>query len=246
MTSGSGGDRPPINDTAVAFPIDGGDVVEPMWVSRAFDSVYSVAITEKAIYIGGHFHWNESPTAPDPWPGLDNVGYGTGQGLSGYGLGDQVVRRDHLGALDPATGKALEWNPGSNSFEGNKAMVATSRACSRGGDGKRQGGVSTGRVAFFDFATTRPPAARHRPSPPRSRVGSCTPNEPFTIQGDATVTTGSVARVQVEVQSGSAYLQDNLTTWSSTFNTIDAHARRAVRRQDPLVAAADRDRPPGR
>ena len=25
---------------------------------------------------------------PDPWPGLDNVGYGTGQGLSGYGLGD--------------------------------------------------------------------------------------------------------------------------------------------------------------
>ena len=50
------------------------------------------------------------------------MGYGTGQGLSGYGLGDAVVNREHVGALNPADGKALEWNPGSNSFEGNKAM----------------------------------------------------------------------------------------------------------------------------
>ena len=71
VTSGSGGDRPPINDTVVAFPITGGDDVQPVWISRCFDSVYSVAISEKAIYIGGHFAWNESPTARDPWPGLD-------------------------------------------------------------------------------------------------------------------------------------------------------------------------------
>src|SRR4051812_4924298 len=87
VTSGSGGDRPPISDTAMAFPINGQDFVEPLWVARCFDSVYSVAITEKAVYIGGHFNWNESPTANQPWPGQDNVGYGTGQGLSGYGLG---------------------------------------------------------------------------------------------------------------------------------------------------------------
>ena len=35
VTSGSGGDRPPINDTAIAFPIEGGDFVEPLWVSRS-------------------------------------------------------------------------------------------------------------------------------------------------------------------------------------------------------------------
>ena len=64
--SGSGGDRPPINDTAIAFPITGGDNVQPLWISRCFDSVYSVAITEKAVYIGGHFSWNESPTANQP------------------------------------------------------------------------------------------------------------------------------------------------------------------------------------
>jgi hypothetical protein len=118
VSSADGGDRPPISDTAVAFPIAGGDNTPPRWIHRAFDSIYSVAITEKAVYIGGHFNWNESPSAPDPWPGLDNVGYGTGQGLSGYALGDAVVRRDQVGALNPADGKALEWNPGSNVFEG--------------------------------------------------------------------------------------------------------------------------------
>ena len=149
--SGSGGDRPPINDTAIAFPVAGNDNVQPLWVSRHFDSVYSVAITERAVYVGGHFGSRSRPTAPDPWPGLDDVGYGTGQGLAGYGLGDAVVRRDHIGALDPADGKALEWNPGSNSFEGNKAMEATARGLFVGGDGMYQGGKNTGRVAFYDF-----------------------------------------------------------------------------------------------
>ncbi len=149
----------------MAFPIDGGadpSNVQPLWITRCFDSIYSVAISEKAVYIGGHFTWNESPTAPDPWPGLDNVGYGTGQGLSGYGLGDAVVRRDHLGALDPATGKALEWNPGSKSVEGNKAMQVTSRGLFTGGDTIVPGWLNVGRVAFFDLSQLpRQRADRH-------------------------------------------------------------------------------------
>ena len=87
VTSGSGGDRPPISDTAVAFPIAGGDMVEPLWVSRMADSVYSVAISDVAVFVGGHFNMLESPTASDPWPGLTNVGYGRGQGLASYGSG---------------------------------------------------------------------------------------------------------------------------------------------------------------
>ena len=110
-----------------------------------------MAISEKAVYIGGHFAWNESPTANDPWPGQADIGYGTGQGLSAYALGDQVVNREHLGALDPATGKALEWDPGSNSYEGNKAMVVTPRGLITGGDATTQGGENVGRIAFFDF-----------------------------------------------------------------------------------------------
>ena len=220
VTSGSGGDRPPINDTAVAFPVAGNDNVQPLWVSRHFDSVYSVAITERAVYVGGHFGFEESPTAPDPWPGLDNVGYGTGQGLAGYGLGDAVVRRDHIGALNPADGKALEWNPGSNSFEGNKAMEATARGLFVGGDGMYQGGKNTGRVAFYDFNSNPAPSPidttdRHPDRGPRGRR----PASQFVIDGQATAT-GRVRRVQVEIQDRNTkqYLQDDLVTWGGANN----------------------------
>ena len=56
VSSGSGGDRPPINDTAIAFPIEGGDNVQPCGSPALFDSVYSVAISELAVYVGGHFN----------------------------------------------------------------------------------------------------------------------------------------------------------------------------------------------
>lgn len=219
VTSGSGGDRPPINDTVVSFPLTGGADVQPKWVSRAFDSVYSVAATERAIYIGGHFSWNESPTADDPWPGLDDVGYGTGQGLSGYGLGDQVVRRDHVGALNPADGKALEWNPGSNSFEGNKAMIAIPQGVITGGDGNTQGGFNGGRVAFYSFASDPTNAANDTTitTPIEGRVVPA--GTPFTIEGTARAASG-IRRVQLEVIENGRYLQDDLTTWGAA-NTIE-------------------------
>ncbi len=217
--SGSGGDRPPINDTAVAFPIDGNDNVQPLWVSRHFDSVYSLAITENAVYAGGHFGWQESPTAPDPWPGLDNVGYGTGQGLSAYVLGDAVVRRDHIGALNPADGKALEWNPLAFTFEGNKAMEATPRGLFVGGDGMYKGGVRTGRVAFFDFNTVPAPSPVETTivNPIEGRVEEA--GVQFVIDGRATAP-GRVRRVQVEIQDRNTkqYLQDDLVTWGRVNN----------------------------
>ncbi|OFE14962.1 hypothetical protein BA895_07375 [Humibacillus sp. DSM 29435] len=223
VSSADGGDRPPISDTAVAFPIAGGDMTQPLWVQRSFDSIYSVAITEQAVYIGGHFNWNESPTSPDPWPGLDNVGYGNGQGLSGYALGDAVVRRDHLGALDPATGKAVEWNPGSNSFEGNKAMLATPNGILTGGDGMLQGGLKTGRVAFFDLRTL--PAA----TPTDTTVTEPIQGRVFTAGQSVTITgtaksASAIKRVQVEIQDRSSkqFLQDDLVTWRSTNNNVYA------------------------
>ncbi len=223
VTSGSGGDRPPINDTVVAFSIDGGDNMEPRWISRHFDSVYSIAITEKAAYVGGHMGWAESPTAPDPWPGLDDVGYGTGQGLSGYGLGDAVVNREHLAALNPVDGKALEWNPGSNSYEGNKAMEATTRGLFTGGDATTQGGVNIGRIAFYDFSSV--PASNGVETaitePINGRVNPAA--EEWLVKGTAQVPSGTVARVELEVidRANNRYLADDLTTWSTTANTIN-------------------------
>jgi PKD repeat protein len=234
VSSGSGGDSPPLSDTAIAYPLDAASLqesdVQPLWISRHFDSIYSVAITEVAVYLGGHFQFIESPTSDDPWPGLDNVGYGTGQGLAGYGLGDQVVRRDHIAAVSPTTGKALEWNPtgGSNSFEGNKAMEATPRGLFIGGDGMFQGGVRTGRVAFYDFNSETFPAPLPDTTistPIEGRVVAN--NTPFDITGTARVATGTVGRVQVQIQDRDSgqYLQDDgtaFTTFGNTANTLNA------------------------
>ena len=212
--SGSGGDRPPISDTAIAFPLAGNDSVEPLWISRMFDSVYSIAITGDAVYVGGHMNYAESPTAPDPWPGLTTQGYGRGQGLSGYGLGDDVVIRDHIAALDPAEGKAIEWNPGSNSFEGNKAMLAMPRGIVTAGDGRIQGSLNVGSIAFYDVNELETPGANDTKIlyPIEGRIE--TADEEFIVGGTATAASG-VARVQLEVRDidTGRYLQDDLTTW---------------------------------
>jgi PKD repeat protein len=221
VASGSGGDRPPINDTVVRFPLSGGANVEPAWISRHFDSVYSVAVTEQGVYTGGHFAWNESPTARDPWPGLDDVGYGTGQGLAGYGLGDEVVRREHLGLLDPATGTAREWYVVSNSVEGEKAMLAIPRGLLIGGDGTTKGGYNIGRIGFFDFNTVPAPNGTDTAivDPIAGRVKR--PGEEFTITGTATAPT-AVNRVELSIRDTRTgrYLADDLTTWQTAANTI--------------------------
>jgi PKD repeat protein len=222
VTSGSGGDRPPINDTAVAYAIDGGDDMQPLWISRLFDSVYSVAISDVAVYVGGHFNYMESPSAPDPWPGLTNVGYGRGQGLAGYGLGDDIVIREHIGALDPATGKALEWSPESNSFEGNKAMLVMPQGLVTGGDATTQGGFNVGRIAFYGFAAAPPSGANETTitTPIEGRVEEA--DVEFVVEGVATAASG-VQRVQVEVidRDTRQYLQDDLVSWGG-FNAVDA------------------------
>jgi large repetitive protein len=238
VSSGSGGDAPPISDTAVAYPLTAASLqnsdVQPLWISRHFDSIYSVAITENAVYLGGHFGFIESPTScGDPtqprggepcFAGLENVGYGTGQGLAGYGLGDTVVRRDHIAAVSPTTGRAIEWNPtgGSNSFEGNKAMEATSRGLFIGGDGMFQGGVRTGRVAFYDFNTVaNPPALPDTTidTPIEGRVLAT--KTPITVTGSARVATGSVGRVQVRIQDrDSKQFLTSAGTWTNTTTNL--------------------------
>ncbi len=223
VSSGSGGDRPPINDTAIAFPIDGGDNMQPLWVSRLFDSVYSIAISENAVYVGGHFNYMESQTAQDPWPGLTTTGYGRGQGLAGYGLGDNIVIRDHIGALDPTNGKELPWDPGSDSFEGNKAMLVHPRGVIAGGDATTQGGFALGRIAVYDFNSVPAPGQNETTilNPIKGRVVES--DVPFTIDGTATATSG-VNRVQLEIQDRDSlrYLADDLVTWGTAWNGINA------------------------
>ena len=108
-----------------------------------------------------------------------------------------MVNREHLGALNPVDGKALEWNPGSNSFEGNKAMELTPRGLFTGGDATTQAGGNIGRIAFFDFnsipATNGIETAITEPI--EGRVNPVA--EEFTVRGTASVPSGSIDRVEV-------------------------------------------------
>ena len=95
-------------------------------------------------------------------------------------------------------------------------MEATRRGLFVGGDGSTQGGLNTGRVAFYDFnsvpAPTKPDTTITAPI--EGRVVPA--GTPFSIQGKATVSSGrDVQRVDVEVQQRgtSNYLQDDLSTW---------------------------------
>jgi hypothetical protein len=75
---------------------DTGSNVSPVWVDyTGNDTLWSVAISGTAIYVGGHQRWMNN------YSGNDSAGQG-------------AVPRPGLAALDPASGAPLKWNPGRN------------------------------------------------------------------------------------------------------------------------------------
>ncbi len=84
-------------DAAAAMPAGGSSAGQtPLWVAPAGgDSLLSVAVTEQAVYIGGHFRWMNNPD------GTDDAEPG-------------AIGRASIAALDPANGLPYSWNPGRN------------------------------------------------------------------------------------------------------------------------------------
>ncbi len=212
----SGGDRPPTNDSAVKFPTAGGAGVQAEWVSRMFDSIYSVDISDAAVYVGGHFQYQEAPGSTDPFPGDPDENYGFGQGLGPAVLGDEVVRREQIGALNISTGKSLNWSPGANGFHGVTAVRVVDRGLLVGHDGALIGGADIGRQGFFDLNSTEQVADAPETFLVSPRAADILDSvEPVRFEGVATAGQG-VSGVQVTVQ--------NLETkqWMRQDNTFGA------------------------
>ena len=92
----------PLCDAVARFELGGtGKNIQPTWIDYSGgDSFMGVAVTDGAIYVGGHQRWMNNPFNNDT-------------GLTATpGVGS--VPRPGISALDPVNGLPLSWNPGRN------------------------------------------------------------------------------------------------------------------------------------
>ncbi|MFC6288194.1 hypothetical protein ACFP3Q_14050 [Nocardioides sp. GCM10027113] len=119
-------------DTASAWTTKGRGR-QPRWVAyTGADTVLGVAVTEAAVYVGGHFRWFNNPfRRAKPGPG--------------------AVPRQGIAALDPRNGLPLSWNPGKQRGIGAEAVVATGRGLWVGSDTTLFAAQRRGRIAWLPW-----------------------------------------------------------------------------------------------
>lgn len=134
VTTGGAPDRNATSlcDTATRWEAAGGPGSRETWRQcTGGDTLYSVAVTSAAVYLGGHQRW------------LDNCG-GRDTPVAGS------FAADGIGAVDPATGRAIRsWNPGRTRGVGAEELVAQSEGLYVGSDTSRLGGEYHARLGFF-------------------------------------------------------------------------------------------------
>lgn len=138
VASTGGPVRNTLCDTAARWETEAtGSNLNPTWVNwTGGDTLLSVAVTETAVYVGGHQRW------------LNNS---DGQDSAATG----AVARPGIGALDPVSGVPFSWNPGRHPRGyGATVIYPTPEGLYVGSDtdyiGNRQ--YRRGRIAFFPIA----------------------------------------------------------------------------------------------
>jgi hypothetical protein len=108
-----------------------GGAVETWKNCTGGDTLYSVALTGAAVYVGGHQRW------------LDNCG-GRDNATTG------AFTASGIGAINPTTGKAIRtWNPGRTRGVGAEELVANADGLYVGSDTESLGGEYHARLGLF-------------------------------------------------------------------------------------------------
>jgi hypothetical protein len=123
-------------DSAARFEVAGLGRHNPTWVQRTGgDSLYAVAVTGAAVYLGGHQRYFDNP-------------YGT----DAKGPGPGAVARNGIGAVSPATGRALTWNPTRARGVGVRCFVVVPNGLLVGSDTDELGHEYHGRIGEFPLS----------------------------------------------------------------------------------------------
>ncbi|MGX6602190.1 PKD domain containing protein [Micromonosporaceae bacterium Da 78-11] len=123
-------------DSAARFETGGTGRHNPTWVQRTGgDSLYAVAVTGSAVYLGGHQRYFDNP-------------YGT----DAKGPGPGAVARTGIGAVNPSTGRALSWNPTRTRGVGVRVFVVVPRGLLVGSDTDQLGREYHGRIGMFPLS----------------------------------------------------------------------------------------------
>lgn len=105
----------------------------PTWVQRTGgDSLYAVAVTGAAVYLGGHQRYLDNPYGSDA-----------------KGPGPGAVRREGIGAVNPQTGKTLPWDPTRSRGVGVRALIPTANGLLVGSDTDKLGKEYHARLGMF-------------------------------------------------------------------------------------------------
>lgn len=128
-------------DGAARFETGGAGLHHPVWVQlTGGNSLFAVAVTGAAVYLGGHQLYLDNPDGHKTKdPGKPAV----------YRPGPGAVTRPGIGAVDPATGRALSWNPTRSRGVGVHVFVAVSQGLLVGSDTDQLGHEYHGRIGLF-------------------------------------------------------------------------------------------------
>jgi hypothetical protein len=215
VTSNTGGDKAPANDSVQRFDVNVPLPAAVTWVNRQFDSSYSITTDANGtVYVGGHFRYTDAPGSDLPFPGDPNVNYGWGPAGGARVLGAQVVYRYHVDALDPTTGRALNWYSSADGQHGVTALLVAGNQLLIGDDGQHVDGQATGRSGMAALYTTSYDTTLPHTSVALPVLGANLNVGPVPISGTSTAPAG-VKKVQVEVKDAVAgtWLQADGVTW---------------------------------
>ena len=122
-------------DTATRWELSAtGSGQEPTWADyTGGDSLTAVAVTGRAIYVGGHQRWMNNTFARDA-------------------EGPGAIPRSGLAALDPVNGLPYSWNPGRSRGRGVFDLIGTPDGLYLGSDTSQLGGEVHARLGFFPVA----------------------------------------------------------------------------------------------